>query len=179
MVFGKTKTGTIGWLSQNDSAAAKKLESLFKALPGETSLPISLHAAPSPAGASGRSTIIVPVEMNGSWIIVPVTFNGTVKASLQLDTGASSTLVSRRIANSLALNPVGARRAVTVSGTITLSVARVRSLNVGGAEIRDLVVAIHDFSPDPRVEGLLGLDFLKHFHVSLDTRRKLLILGLR
>lgn len=61
-------------------------------------------------------------------------------------------MVSRRIANSLALNPVGARRAVTVSGTITLSVARVRSLNVGGAEIRDLVVAIHDFSPDPRVE---------------------------
>lgn len=169
MVFGKTKTGTIGWLSQNDSAAAKKLESLFKALPGETSLPISLHAAPSPAGASGRSTIIVPVEMNGSWIIVPVTFNSAVKASLQLDTAASPTLVSRRIANSLALNPVGARRAVTVSGTITLSVARVQFLNVGGAEIRDLVVAIHDFSPDLRVEGLLGLDFLKHFHVSLDA----------
>jgi hypothetical protein len=38
-------------------------------------------------------------------------------------------LVSRRIANSLALKPVGARRAVTISGTITVSVARVRSLN--------------------------------------------------
>jgi hypothetical protein len=56
-------------------------------------------------------------------------------------------MVSRRIANSLALSPLGARR--TVSGTITLSVARVRSLKVGGAEIRDLVVAIPDFSPDP------------------------------
>jgi predicted aspartyl protease len=175
----KTKSGTIGWLRQNDSAEAKKLEKFFKTLPAETSLPISLDAAPSPSGASGRSTIIVPVEMNGSWIIVPATFNGTVKASLQLDTGASSTLVSRRIANSLALSPLGARRAVTVSGTITLSVARIGSLNIGGAEIRDLVVAIHDFSPDPRVEGLLGLDFLKHFHVSLDARRKLLILGPR
>jgi predicted aspartyl protease len=175
----KTKSGTIGWLRQNDSAEAKKLEKFFKTLPAETSLPISLDAAPSPSGASGRSTITVPVEMNGSWIIVPATFNGAVKASLQLDTGASSTLVSRRIANSLALSPLGARRAVTVSGTITLSVARVGSLNIGGAEIRDLVVAIHDFSPDPRVEGLLGLDFLKHFHVSLDARRKLLILGPR
>ena len=32
---------------------------------------------------------------------------------------------------------------------------------------------------DSRVEGLLGLDFLKHFHVSLDARRNLLILGPR
>jgi predicted aspartyl protease len=173
----KTKTGAIGWLRQSDSDESKQLDKFFKALPPEVSLPISLDASPSPSAASGRSAITVPVETNGSWIIVPVTFNGAVKARLQLDTGASSTMVSRRIANDLALSPLGARRAVTVGGTITLSVARVRSLKVGAAEIRDLVVAIHDFSADPRVEGLLGLDFLKHFHVSLDARRKLLILG--
>ena len=175
----KTKTGTIGWVRQSDSDEVKKLEKFFKALPAEASLPISLDAVPSRSGTSGQSAIRVPVEINGSWIIVPVTFNGAVKASLQLDTGASSTLVSRRIANSLSLSPLGLRRAATVSGSITLSVARVSSLKVGSAEIRDLVVAIHDFSPDPRVEGLLGFDFLKHFHVSLDARRKLLILGPR
>ena len=67
----------------------------------------------------------------------------------------------------------------TVGGIITVPLARLGSLKVGDAEIHDLVVSIHDFSTDPRIEGLLGLDYLKHFNVSLDARRKLLILGPR
>jgi predicted aspartyl protease len=175
----KTKNGTVGWMKQSDTEQSRKLEKFFKTLPAEPSLPIAIDVPSSPSGTSGRNTIKVPVEMNGSWVIVPVTFNGALKAYLQLDTGASSTLVSRRIANTLALSALGSRQGVTVGGTITVSVARLASLNVGGAEVRDLVVSIHDFSPDPRVEGLLGLDFLRHFHVSLDTRRKLLVLGPR
>jgi predicted aspartyl protease len=175
----KTKNGTIGWVRESGSDESKKLEKFFKTLPAEASLPISLDATLPPSGVSARNTITDPIEMNCAWIIVPVTFNNILRTYLQLDTGASSTLVSHRIANKLALTPLGSRRGVTVSGTITLPVARIGSLNVGGAEIRNLVVAIHDFSPDPRVEGLLGLDFLKHFHVSLDGRRKLLVLGPR
>jgi aspartyl protease family protein len=98
---------------------------------------------------------------------------------LQLDTGASSTLVSNRIANNLGLSPLGSRQGLTVGGIITVSAARLNSLKVGDAEVNDLVVSIHDFSTNPRIEGLLGMDFLKHFHVSLDARRKLLVLGPR
>jgi Aspartyl protease len=175
----KTKNGTVGWIKQSDTEQSRRLEKFFKALPAEPSLPVAVDVPSSPSGTSGPNTVKVPVEMNGSWVIVPVTFNGSLKAHLQLDTGASSSLVSRRIANRLALSALGSRKGVTVGGAITVSVARLGSLNVGGAEVRDLIVSIHDFSPDPRVEGLLGLDFLKHFHVSLDTRRKLLILGPR
>jgi hypothetical protein len=57
--------------------------------------------------------------------------------------------------------------------------ARLGSLKVGDAEVQDLIVSIHDFSPDPRVEGLLGLDFLKNFQLSLDAKRSLLLLGPR
>jgi Aspartyl protease len=175
----KTKNGTIGWMKQSDNEQSRKLEKFFRALPAELSLPSAIDAPSSPSGASVPNTIKVPVEMNGSWVIVPAIFNGSLKAYLQLDTGASSTLVSRRIANRLTLSALGSRKGVTVGGPITVSVARLGSLNVGGAEVRDLIVSIHDFSPDPRVEGLLGLDFLRHFHVSLDTRQKLLILGPR
>jgi Aspartyl protease len=175
----RTKNGTVGWMKQNDTEQSKKLEKFFKALPAEPSLPTAIDVPSSPSGTSGSNTIKVPVEINGSWVIVPATFNGSLKAYLQLDTGASSTLVSRRIANRLALSALGSRKGLTVGGAITVSVARLGSLNVGGAEVRDLIVSIHDFSPDPRVEGLLGLDFLRNFHVSLDTRRKLLVLGPR
>ena len=173
----KAKNGMVGWIRQSDTDESRKLEKFFKSLPVEPSVPISLDASPS--GARTPNTISVPVEMNGSWVIVPVTFNRALKAYLQLDTGASSTLVSRRIANNLGLSPLGSRRGVTVGGIITVPAARLVSLRVGEAEVNDLVVSIHDFSPDPRVEGLLGMDFLKHFHVSLDARRKLLVLGPR
>jgi hypothetical protein len=42
-----------------------------------------------------------------------------------------------------------------------------------------LVISIHNFSPHPRIDGLLGMDFLKHFHVSLNVDCKLLLLGPR
>jgi hypothetical protein len=35
---------------------------------------------------------------------------------------------------------------------------------------------IHDFSPDASYEGLLGFDFLSHFHMSLDLQKALLVL---
>ena len=117
--------------------------------------------------------------MNGASVIVPVMFNGTLKANLAVDTGATITVISRRIASTLALSTLGVSRVGTVAGVITVPVVRLGSHKVGDAQVRDLVVSVHDFSTDPRVEGLLGLDFLKHFHFSLDARRSLLILGPR
>jgi predicted aspartyl protease len=117
--------------------------------------------------------------MDGTWIVVPVTFNHVLRAHLQLDTGASATMVSSRIANNLGLITLGSKRGITVGGIITVPIARLNSLNVGGAEVSDLVISIHNFSPHPRIDGLLGMDFLKHFHVSLNADRKLLVLGPR
>lgn len=173
----KAKNGTVGWMKQSDTDESRKLEKFFKSLPAEASLPLSSHIPLSSAGSSGTNTIAVPVVMNGASVIVPVTFNGALKASLALDTGATITVVSRRIASNLALSTLGASKVGTVGGVITVPLARLGSLKVGDAEVHDLVVSIHDFSTDPRIEGLLGLDFLKHFHVSLDARRRLLILG--
>jgi hypothetical protein len=171
--------GMVGWMWQGDTDESRKLEKFFKSLPAEPSLPLSSVAPPSPSGGSGPNTITVPVVMNGASVIVPVTFNGALKANLALDTGATITVVSRRIATILALSSLGASKVGTVGGIITVPLARLGSLKVGDSEVHDLVVSIYDFSTDPRIEGLLGLDFLKHFHVSLDARRRLLILGPR
>jgi predicted aspartyl protease len=174
----RTKTGTVGWIKQNDTDESKKLEKFFKALPTEPSLSITIAPASLP-GSSARNTITVPVVMNGSSVIVPVTLNDVLRANLALDTGATVTVVSRRIAKSLALSPLGTNKVGTVGGIVTLPFARLGSLKVGDAEVQDLVVSIHDFSPDARIEGLLGLNFLKNFHLSLDAKRNLLHLGPR
>ncbi|HXV81945.1 MAG TPA: aspartyl protease family protein [Candidatus Binatia bacterium] len=169
----------VGWIKQGDTDQSKQLERFFKSLPAEPALPLA-HVLPSPRSASFvPNKITVPVVMNGTSVIVPVTFNGSLRGNLALDTGATITVVSRRIANNLAMKALGASKIGTVGGVIRVPLARLRSLKVGDAEVHDLVVSIHDFSTDPRIEGLLGLDFLKHFHVSLDARRGALTLGPR
>jgi predicted aspartyl protease len=169
----RAKNGTVGWIKQSDAEESRKLEKFFKASPAEPSLPITIAPSSLP-GNSARNTITVPVVMNGSSVIVPVTLNGVLRTNLALDTGATVTVVSRRIANSLALSPLGTSKVGTVGGIVTLPFARLGSLKVGDVEVQELVVSIHDFSPDPRIEGLLGLVFLKNFHLSLDAKRNLL-----
>lgn len=175
----RAKNGVVGWMRQSDTDESRKLEKFFKSLPAETSLPLSNIVPLSPSGGYGPNTITVPVIMNGTSVIVPVTFNGTLQANLVLDTGATITVVSRRIASKLSLSALGSSKVGTVGGVITVPLTRLGSLKVGDAEVHDLVVSIHDFSTDPRIEGLLGLDFLRRFHVSLDARRGLLTLGPR
>jgi predicted aspartyl protease len=174
----RVKNGTIGWIKQNDTDESRQLEKFFKALPTDRPLSITITPSSVPKN-SAPNTIVVPVMMNGSSVIVPVILNGVLRANLALDTGATVTVVSRRIAKSLALTPSGTSKVGTVGGLVTLPFARLGSLKVGDAEVQDLVISIHDFSLDPRIEGLLGLNFLKNFHFSLDAKRNLLLLGPR
>ena len=174
----KTKNGLVGWIKQSDSDHSKKLESFFKSLPQETSA-IAIPIPNAFASTAPRGSIVVPVQFAGRSAIVSAILNGTVRGSLILDTGATSTVISRRLASLLSIRPIGATVGQTVGGPITAPVARLSSVKLGEAEVTDLSVIIHDFSRDPRIEGLLGMDFLGQFHVGLDTQKQLLVLSPR
>jgi hypothetical protein len=172
----KNRNGVVGWIKQAGGEQANKVESFFKSLPPEpssTAVPtISSTAAPS-------GSIVVPVLSTGRATIVSVTFNHSITANLMLDTGATNSLVSRRIANALSLRPIASSVIHTVGGAVNVAIARVQSMKVGAAEINELPVIVHDFSPDPRFEGLLGMDFLSRYRFGLDTNRQLLVLSPR
>jgi predicted aspartyl protease len=168
-------TGVTGWMKESDKEAARKLDSYFKPVPIELSFP-QPRDPPSSSASSPGNKIAVPVETNGSSVIVRVTFNGSLTANLALDTGATTTVVSRRIARSLRLASLGSRMMVGIGGSVVAPVARIESVKVGDAEVSNLQVSIHDFSPDSRVEGLLGLNFLNQFEISLDSRKRQLFL---
>jgi hypothetical protein len=50
---------------------------------------------------------------------------------------------------------------------------------VGEAEVTNLRVIIHDFSPNPRFEGLLGMDVLGRYRIGLDIQKQVLVLSPR
>jgi len=173
----KTQSGVVGWIKQSDSDQSRKLDSFFKSLPAEHS--ISAQIPITSSAAAPRGSIIVPVLLLGRSAIVPVTLNQIQRGNLMLDTGATNTVISQRLAALLSLRPLRKGAVQTVGGVISVSVAQLGSIRVGEAEVTDLPVIVHDFSRDPRIEGLLGMDFLGRYHIGLDAQKQVLVLSPR
>jgi aspartyl protease family protein len=126
-----------------------------------------------PAVAAGH--VSVPLQTIGRSLAITVRLNGERQARLILDTGATLTLLSRAIARDLGLygeSPVSSALVNTAGGQVTVDVMRIGTIEVGGASVRNVPVAIFDL-PDapPNIEGLLGLSFLSHFLVTLDMEQ--------
>ena len=172
----KTRNGNLGWIKAGDNQAAKRVEDHFRSLPNETSVIRSNSKPESASKTSTKGAIAIPVTIRGSKVIVSVTFNDSIAANLLLDTGASRTMISRRIARDLRLHSTGSGIGYGIGGYVRLSTARIDSVKIGDVEMRDMLVMVHDFSPDPSYEGLLGFDLLSQFHMSLDLQKAMLVL---
>jgi clan AA aspartic protease (TIGR02281 family) len=122
----------------------------------------------------------VPLERIGSLLIVTVQVNGTIAAKLILDTGASHTILSHAVARDLGLWTLHRSDSITMhtaGGTVQAEVLPIDSIKIGGTEVRHIEAAIHDLpEAPPNIEGLLGLNVLRHFTVTLDTVRNRLLL---
>jgi clan AA aspartic protease (TIGR02281 family) len=125
-------------------------------------------------------TVEVPLQQVGHLFVATVKLNGEQDARLIVDTGASHSIVSHRLAIELGLysdSSMGAVTMNTVGGPVQAPLARIKSIRLGEAEVRDSIVVIHDLPDSPTgVEGLLGLSALRQFQVTLDPTRKILSL---
>ncbi len=119
----------------------------------------------------------VRIEKHGAVAVVQATLNNQRAARFVVDTGASYTLISHAVANDLGII-LGANPKTlpfqTANGLINAPVTNMQSISVGGLEIRNVAIAIHDALPDPNVAGLLGLNFLSNFKLDIDTQKGLL-----
>ena len=122
-----------------------------------------------------RAQITVPIQRAGALLVVQTQLNGSRAARLILDTGASHTILSHEIARDLGLlanTHVTSVTLKTAGGTVQAEMTQVGAVQVGEAEAKNVLVAIHDL-PDapPGIDGLLGLTFLQQFLVTLDTQK--------
>lgn len=102
-------------------------------------------------------TIYVEVYLNNS--VVPFNF--------VLDTGASYTSISKKVADQLGLSVFGnAITLNTANGKITAPVINLESINLNGATVYNVLTVVLNNMGD--VDGLLGLNFLKHFNIDMD-----------
>jgi len=119
----------------------------------------------------------VPIEKHGEVVVIEATLNNKKSAKFVVDTGASYTLISNALARDLALDIGQASKTLsfqTANGLINAPVTQLESISVGGMEIKNLPTAVHDAVPDSQVSGLLGLNFLTHFRMDIDTQKRVL-----
>lgn len=98
---------------------------------------------------------------------------GEAQVRLVLDTGASFTLFSWKILESIGYDLATVKERVTIitaSGVESASKLRVKRLMALGKEVKDAEVVCHDLPAEARVDGLLGLSFLSKFDVYLRFR---------
>ncbi|MGH7887223.1 MAG: retropepsin-like aspartic protease family protein [Candidatus Binatia bacterium] len=177
----KTLSGNVGWIKADENSEAKRLDSHFRSLPKDTGMIGPASSALEPAGkVSTTGAVRIPIKMIGNAIVVPVTFingNSSITGNLLVDTGASQTVLSKRMASGLRLFSQDSQTRVGIGGAVKVDVSVVESIKVGAADAKNMRVSIHDFSPDPRYEGLLGFDFLGRFQMSVDAAKQVMVLA--
>lgn len=118
----------------------------------------------------------------GAALVVPVYLNGQGPHDFVLDTGATLTCVNEALAEQLDLpeetGRIGFGAGVGGSGNVRL--VGIDSLQVGGTTATDLTACTLNLEQFEQaglgIDGLLGLNFLKSFRVTLDFERSELLL---
>lgn len=120
-----------------------------------------------------------PIRVNGNRILVPVEVsmgNRTVKLSLLLDTGASSTVFHRQALDQLELPDGKSYNARVAGGGVVKSQRiRFRQINIGPFQQRKtFAMVINTQGRDLPFDGMLGMDFLKNHPYNIDFENQVI-----
>lgn len=128
----------------------------------------------APADSAAGTISFEMAGLGGAALVVPVYLNGQGPHPFVLDTGATLTCVNEALADSLGLPEDTGQFGVGtgVRGTGNVRLVAIDSLRVGETKAFDLTACALDLTQleqaGLRVDGLLGLNFLQSFRVTLD-----------
>ena len=126
---------------------------------------------------------IVRFSTTNGHMVVPVLLNESKTTSLLFDTGASITVLSTELAQSLGLVAAAGKtiRLKTVAADVKAKVATLDSITVGGLSRSDFPVAVVDLNlgTSGRFDGILGMDFLGNYTIRIDNQANRIFLSPR
>jgi predicted aspartyl protease len=107
-------------------------------------------------------------------VLVDVYANGRGPFQFAIDTGTSTTAIAPEVAQQLRIDgsPIGP---LTTGGSqVNVTAGNLKSFQLGGARIDDLVVVVADFfamlsqAVGAKLDGIVGYNFLRNFRVVMD-----------
>ncbi|MGB7934280.1 MAG: TIGR02281 family clan AA aspartic protease [Gammaproteobacteria bacterium] len=137
------------------------------------------EAQPPAISVAATEVAGIPLVRNGNHFLVDARL-GLQQARLLIDTGASLTMLTPA---TLQRSGTGARATGrtglfnTANGRVSAPIYRLDALSVGDWRVSDLDVGVLELG-DPGVDGLLGMNFLRHFQFFIDQSEALLRLSI-
>ncbi|MEX1237222.1 MAG: retropepsin-like aspartic protease [Pseudomonadales bacterium] len=111
----------------------------------------------------------LPLRTAGSQYIVDAVIDGAAEVALLIDTGAAMTILDTRVMAAVGYN-FGTERAYfrTANGVVEAPVVTLHHLSLGSSGINQLSVGVLDLDLPTGIDGLLGMNFLRHFEFRID-----------
>jgi predicted aspartyl protease len=134
-------------------------------LPETQKLP-PIDNLPPPEPLKQQQVFVAPITRRvGGTPVIEVTFNGNKRFEMILDTGASGTVITQKMAAVLGVLPVSKAKANTASSkAVEFPLGYVNSIEVGGAKVNQVAVAIASSDLET---GLLGHDFFGSYDLTI------------
>ena len=103
--------------------------------------------------------------------------NNKRRIQMALDTGATYCIAPFETIEKIGYEPANSKEIIpinTASGLIHAPLVRIKSLNVLGEVVENIEILCHNIPNVSRIEGLLGLNYLKHFKLTIDFKKGIL-----
>jgi clan AA aspartic protease (TIGR02281 family) len=142
--------------------------------------PVPLPALPSLSKGTANVVVSrtagpftsVPMSLKPKALFIQVKINDKATGHFILDTGATYTTISRRMARQLGLDLEHSEKIAitTANGELDVPKVRLKTVAVNGIEASDVEATVMDFGEGNSFAGLLGLSFIQHFKLTLDPK---------
>lgn len=117
--------------------------------------------------------IVVALIKRGESYFVKGMVNDYEPVKLLIDTGASMTTITPELAYSLGISEQDFQQFATfntANGQISAPIIQLSNLRIGRYKVDNLPVGILSLTSDAQFQGLLGMNFLKHFKFFIDQK---------
>lgn len=162
-------------LSQDDMEASR-IRQIFARQSTPTQM---VTSAEQPADASQYERSISLASL-GDHFIAPLSV-GRTRLNLMIDTGASTTVISRDTFRSLPRNSqfeyIGSFKVNTAGGQVTAPLFQIKQVFLGGFRLDDIAVVVLDMPDFTFADGLLGMNLLRQFDFKIDQQNAELLLS--
>lgn len=113
---------------------------------------------------------VLPLKSNGNQFVVEAIIDRRYRVNLLIDTGAAMTVVDASVLQSMGYNLNGTQQGLfsTANGVVEAPVVSIEQLALGSASTGPLAVGALSLSMPDGIDGLLGMNFLRHYDFRID-----------
>ena len=122
----------------------------------------------------------IPLHRRGNHFVVDARPESGRNVRLLIDTGASVTILTPDVIEQKGIRYQDTGRSrvfTTANGPVRTPVYRLDSLTVGDWKVNQLEIGVLDLGAGTDVDGLLGMNFLRHFQFYIDQNKAMLVLS--